>query len=320
VEANLAAKTIERYRELAAMLDPTLVALPITQITPLHLSREWKRLLDRGGHHRKTKAPRPLSKKTVRSVAGVLSSAFRYAMKWELVTRNPVAASEPPVPKKCKALGLTVAQKDVVVAAAPGPWCMTLFLEMAAGLGARRGEVLALRWLDINDGHATVARSLSQTRAGLEFKGTKTDEARVLKIPEDILPKLEAHRKQQDTFRAQFGPDYQADLDLVFANPDGSPLKPDSISATVSVLFKRLGIAKPKGGSLHLLRHTMASQMLASGVPVPVVSQRLGHSSVRTILDIYSHALAGADDEAVRKWEEYQARNRQAGQGTSGGV
>ena len=59
--------------------------------------------------------------------------------------------------------------------------------------------------------------------------------------------------------------------------------------------------------------------MPASGVPVPVVSQRLGHSSVRTTLDIYSHALAGADDEVVRKWEEYQARNRQAGQGTSGG-
>ena len=60
----------------------------------------------------------------------------------------------------------------------------------------------------------------------------------------------------------------------------------------------------------------MASQMLASGVPVPVVSQRLGHSSVRTTLDIYSHALAGADDEAVAKWGAYQARNRQAGQGS----
>jgi len=99
---------------------------------------------------------------------------------------------------------------------------------------------------------------------------------------------------------------------LIFANPDGSPFKPDSISATVSLLFKRLKIPKPKGGSLHLLRHTMASQMLDGGVPLTVVSQRLGHSSVRVTADVYSHAMHGQDDEAVRRWEEYQQRNRPA--------
>jgi hypothetical protein len=120
------------------------------------------------------------------------------------------------------------------------------------------------------------------------------------------MPKLEQHRKQQDTFRAQFGPDYQADLDLVLANLDGSPLKPDSTSATISLLFKRVGIAKPKGGSPH---HGVAD-----------AGQRLGHSSVRTTLDICSHALAGADEEAVAQWGACQARNRAAGQGTSGGA
>lgn len=75
-------------------------------------------------------------------------------------------------------------------------------------------------------------------------------------------------------------------------------------------VFKRLKIPKPKGSSLHLLRHTMASQMLDGGVPLPVVSQRLGHSSVRVTADIYSHAIHGQDDEAVRRWEEYQKRNR----------
>ena len=155
-----------------------------------------------------------------------------------------------------------------------------------------------------------IARSLTQTKALLEFKCTKTDEPRVAKIPEETMPKLEEHRKRQDEFRSQFGPDYRTDLDLIFANPDGSPLKPDSISATVSALFKRLKIPKPKGASLHLLRHTMASQMLDGGVPLPVVSQRLGHSSVRVTADIYSHAIHGQDDEAVRLWEEYQKRNR----------
>jgi len=161
------------------------------------------------------------------------------------------------------------------------------------------------------DGRAFITRSLSKANGVLEFKGTKTDEPRVVKIPEETLAKLEGHRKRQDEFRLQFGPDYH-DHGLIFASPDGSPFKTDSISATVSALFKRMKIPKPKGGSLHLLRHTLASQMLDSGVPLPVVSQRLGHSSVRVTADIYSHAIHGEDDEAVRRWEEYQQRNRPA--------
>ncbi|MFY9726226.1 MAG: tyrosine-type recombinase/integrase [Bryobacteraceae bacterium] len=76
-------------------------------------------------------------------------------------------------------------------------------------------------------------------------------------------------------------------------------------------LFKRLKIPKPKGGALHLLRHTLASQMLDSGVPLSLVAQRLGHSSPRVAADVYSHAIHGQDDEAVRRWEQYQ-RNRPA--------
>lgn len=312
VDGNLAPKTAERYHEQAAYLEPALLDMALSDITPLHLNREWKRLLERGGHHRRTKDPRPLSKKTVRNIAGVLSSVFTRAIKWGFLTTSPVTNSEPPVPKKPKGIGLSVAQEDLLIEGASGPWCISLLLETAGGLGARRGEVLALRWPDLVDGRAFISRSLSQTKAGLQFKATKTGEPRVVKVPEEILSKLEAHRRRQDEFRAQFGPGDRTDLDLIFANPDGTPLKPDSVSATVSALFKCLKIPKPRGGALHLLRHTMASQMLASGVPLPVVSQRLGHSSVRVTADVYSHALHGQDDEAVRKWEEYQERNRAA--------
>ena len=79
-------------------------------------------------------------------------------------------------------------------------------------------------------GQKFITRSLSQAKGVLRFKGTKTDEPRVAKIPEETLIKLEAHRQRQDEFRAQFGPDYHADLDLIFANLDGTPLKPDSVS------------------------------------------------------------------------------------------
>jgi integrase len=125
-------------------------------------------------------------------------------------------------------------------------------------------------------------------------------------LPDSVLLALTEHRKRQDEYRRQFGPDYRADLDLVFANPDGAPLKPDSVSSTVSLLFRKLRL--PKGTSLHSLRHTHASELLDDGVPLPVVSARLGHSSVRVTADIYSHAIHGQDDEAARRWDEYHRR------------
>ena len=292
--------------------DPKLLAVPINEITPLHLDREWKRLLESGGHHRRTKAPRPLSAKTVRNIAGVVSSAFARAIRWGLVSTNPVTNSEPPKVKKHLAIALTPTQEAMVLGSASGPWCMRAYLEVDAAMGCRRGELLALRWSDIVNGCATIARSLSQTRAGLTFKETKTEKPRLVVLPESTIKALAEHRKQQDEFRRQFGPDYRADLDLVFANPDGSVLRPDSISASVSALFKRLKIPKPKGASLHLFRHTHTSVLLAQGVPLAAVSARLGHSSVRTTQEIYAHMITGQDEEAARKWEAYQQQNRPA--------
>ena len=95
-EKKLAPKTVERYREQAGYLAQELLEMPLEGITALHLGREWNRLLESGGHHRKTKAARSLSAKTVRNIAGVVSSAFARAIRWGLVTSNPVQNSEPP--------------------------------------------------------------------------------------------------------------------------------------------------------------------------------------------------------------------------------
>jgi integrase len=301
---NLAPKTVERYREQAAYLSPELLGKPFGEITPLHLNREWSRLLKSGGHLRKSKTPRPLSAKTVRNIAGVISSAFSRAIKWGLATVNPVTNSEPPKVKKHHGIAFTPAVQRMVIEAATSPWCLKTYLEMVAATGCRRGEMLALRWTDIVDGRAMIARSLTQTRQVLEFKCTKTEEPRPISLPESAIAALDAHRKVQNEFRRQHGPDYRADLDLIFANPDGTPFKPDSLSAAVSLLFRRLKL--PKGASLHSLRHSHCSHLLASGVPLPAVSARLGHGSIRTTQEIYSHMIHGQDDEAAKKWEEFQ--------------
>lgn len=328
-EKKLAPKTVERYREQAGYIAQELRDMALTDITPLHLSREWGRLLESGGHNRKTKAARPLSAKTVRNIAGVVSSAFARAIKWGLVTVNPVEASKPPVIKKRRGVALTPAQQQMVFDAATSPWCLPTILKVSAALGARRGEVLALRWSDISDdGRATIARSLCQLKGGKLFiKETKTGVEDDNKLPDSAVAALEEHRKRQDYFRVQFGPDYGLgnvehltdkgpvyfpEPDLIFTNPDGTPLRPDSVSSAVSALFRRLKL--PKGASLHSLRHSHASHLLATGVPLPAVSRRLHHSSVRVTADIYSHAIHGQDDEAARKWDEYQQRNRAPGE------
>jgi integrase len=301
-EKKLAAKTVERYREMASTLNPVLLEMPLKDINPLHLTREWNRLIEAGGHTRGTKTPRPLSEKTVRSIAGVVSSAFHRAIRWGLVEANPVSRSELPIPRKREGIALAPSDQTNLIETATGPWCFRVFLAMAAGMGARRGEVLALRWSDIKGGIAVITRSLSQTRAGLIFKGTKTNRPRRVELPPSVLARLEMHRGQQDEFRRQFGPDYSGE-DLIFANPDGTPLKPDSISASVSRLCRKLRL--PKGASLHTLRHTHGSYLLANGVDLATVSQRLGHSSVRVTADVYMHALPGRDGEAARIWDKF---------------
>lgn len=313
-ERKLARKTIERYREQVAYLHPDLLAMRIPQITPLHLSKEWTRLLESGGHYRRSKEPRALSAKTVRNVAGVVSNAFARAIRWGLVTSNPVAQSEAPVPRRHSGTALTPSQQKLLIEAATGCWCLPAFLELSAATGARRGELLALRWSDIQDGAVLIARSLSQTRAGLSFKDTKNRRTRTIVLPDSAVAALNAHRAAQDAFREQYGSAYKADVDLIFAEPDGTPLKPDSISSSVSALFKRLKMPKPKGASLHLLRHSHGSHLLASGMELPAVSERLGHSSVLVTATVYSHCITGRDKEAAKRWDEFQRSHEQPGQ------
>jgi integrase len=184
-----------------------------------------------------------------------------------------------------------------------------MFLDLSAATGARRGEILALRWSDIRDGCAFIDRSLTQTKEVLLFKSTKSGRPRRIELPGSALTALDAHRQRQDEFRRKFGPDYRTDLNLIFANPDGTLLKPDSISASVSLLCRKLGL--PKGASLHTLRHSHASVLLADGVDLATVSERLGHSSVRVTAEIYSHAMRGRDQEAARRWDELMGRTSQ---------
>jgi hypothetical protein len=129
---ELSPKTLDRYKELAAYLKPDLLALPIADLTALQLHDEWRRLLASGGHHRQTKEPRPLSAKTVRNIAGVVSSACGWAVLYGLIPTNPATASKPPSGPKRKGIALAPAQTELLRDAAAG-W-LADFLTVEAGL------------------------------------------------------------------------------------------------------------------------------------------------------------------------------------------
>jgi integrase len=301
----LAAKTLQRYREMADYLDADLLAMPLPKIKPIHLSREWNRLLTSGGRGRKL--GKPLSRKTVRNIAGLVSSAYTRGMRWGIAEVNPVQASEPPVPKKKEGIALSVEQQEQLIASATAPWGMDVFLELDAATGARRGELLGLQWPDLQGNQLMIGHSLSQVGQGVFLKEPKNKKFRTITIPPSALKKLQSHRKKQQPYREHFGDSYQGDF--IFCNPDGSPLKPDTISASVSLLFRSQKL--PKGASLHSLRHTHGSHLLAAGVPLTDVSKRLGHSSPHVTATIYAHALEGRDDLAAKAWEKFQTSGKQ---------
>jgi integrase len=251
---------------------------------------------------------RPLSAKTVRNIASLVSSACSWAVLYGLIIVNPATASKPPSGPKRKGMALAPSQTELLASASSG-W-MADFVEANAGLGIRRGEALALRWADIGinpkNGNPAVhiTRSLCQVRQSLIWKGTKNGEERWVDIPSSVAAAFERRRQEQAKQRGML-PEYRVDLDLIFADPFGEPLKPDSVSSKVSLLCRRTKM--PKGVSLHTLRHTHGSQLLADHAELAAVSERMGHSDPGTTLGIYTHAIPGKSDLA-KQWEELQTK------------
>jgi integrase len=309
---ELSPKTLDRYKELIGYLHVDLLALPVGDVTAMALHMEWKRLRESGGHHRRTRAARPLSAKTVRNIASVVSAACSWAVLYGLIKVNPTTDSKPPSGPKRKGVALAPSQTELMVSAAPAPW-LSDFLEVEAGLGIRRGEALALRWSDIGTNPKSgnpavfVSRSLCQVRQQLIWKGTKMGDDRWVDISDSIQAAFERRRQEQATLRASF-PEYDSTSDLIFSDPMGAPLRPDSVSSKVSRLCR---LAKlPKGVSLHTLRHTHGSQLVADGADIASVSERLGHSDAGTTLGIYTHAVPGKSNLA-KQWEQLQKKKPQ---------
>jgi integrase len=175
--------------------------------------------------------------------------------------------------------------------------------------GCRRGEVLALRWkdVDLDAGIVRIERSVEQTKAGLRIKSPKTKHGRRnVSISPWLTTELKAYRLRQQERRLAFGLGRATGEDLVFARWDGSMRSPHAVSKNFARAMKALSI----GCNLHGLRHTHVSQLIAAGLDVLTISRRIGHASPAITLNVYGHMFTNTDARAAEIIEKAFARVR----------
>jgi integrase len=283
-------KTYEGYEGVIRLYaSPALGEIPLHHLHPLHLQSLYGTLTERG-----------LSGGTVLNLHLVLTQALSQAVRWGLLPANPAAGAQPPRPRRPEQKVVDPALAGRILAAAAGT-SLELPCAMALATGMRRGEILALRWADLDEGFAVahVRRSLQVSGEGLDFVEPKTRRSRrAVALPSYLRPHLERQRSSQAERRAT-RPGW-ADLDLVVDSGDGSPLHPDTLSSGWYRFLQRSGLPHVR---FHDLRHAHATLLLLAGIHPKVVSERLGHASIGITLDIYSHVLPSMQSEAAAAFD-----------------
>ena len=295
-KTNVSAKTYERYDEIARLhLIPGLGHFVLTRLQPLHIQELYSAMLQ---HGRKDRVG-ALSARTVLHHHRVLREALQQAIRWQLLVRNPADAVEPPRPQRREIRTLDEEDAKLLMEISKGTR-LHFPIVLETGSGMRRGEILALRWkdVDLRAGTATVRQTLEETRSGIAFKQPKTQKgARLIPLPAFAIEALKRHRSEQAAHRLKVGDAYQ-DHGLVFPRPDGRPWSPASFSVGFIAFARRHGF---ESLTFHHLRHTHATQLLKQGVHPKVVSERLGHSTIGVTLDVYSHVLPSMQQDAAEK-------------------
>jgi len=241
-----------------------------------------------------------LGPRTVHHIRRVSHKAFAQAVVWELMTKNPVAATTAPKVER-KAMTAYDGSQLSEMLAALRPTRMYIPAMLAAMCGLRRGEIAALRWKNVHFGdnlrQLAVVESAEQTNEGVRYKEPKSGRARVVALSKTVVAELRAHRVRQAEEQLRLGVRVDGDS-FVCAQVDGSPLQPRSMTHEWVRIIGKTALPRIR---FHDLRHTHATQLLASGVHPKVASERLGHSTIGITLDLYSHVMPGMQADAAEQ-------------------
>jgi integrase len=229
----------------------------------------------------------------------LLHKVLGVALKWGIVARNVAVAAEPPRVPDPEQVILSEEQARILLDGLRGDF-LNLPVLILLTTGMRRGELLAVRWrdLDLDAGTLKVEQSLEQIKTGMRFKSPKTKHGRrTITLPAILVAELRRHRKAQQETRLKLGVGRLPDDGLVISTSDGKPYSPDALTLRWRRALVRLNLPK---ATLHSSRHAHASALIDSGMDVLTISRRLGHSSPSITLDVYAHKFKNRDAEAAK--------------------
>ena len=270
-------------------INPNIGDIPLEKLTALDLQKFYKKLLTKGRVDRlEAKGqPKGLSAKTVRNIHQILSSALKLAQEQRIILANPAEGCALPKVEHREMKTLPVEQLQSFLREARESGVFELYyLELATGL--RRGELLGLKWedIDLERGDLRVRRQISRINGEVVEAPLKTKNAyRTLPLAEDTVSVLLEQKKKVGS------------SPWVFPSPNGGPISPDSVLHMLHRVLKRAGLPKVR---FHDLRHTFATLALQNGVDIKTVSGMLGHFSAGFTLDTYAHVTSAAQRQAAQ--------------------
>jgi integrase len=247
-----------------------------------------------------------LAGKTISHHHRLISSILNQAVFWQVIPDNPTRRVKPPKVERKEAKYLDEEQTVTLLHLLDNePHQNQVMIRLFLLSGVRRGELCGLEWKDIDfkNNMITVCRTSQYLPdMGIFTKGTKTDSSvRTIKLPDQAFELLKEHRKWQRKKRIAMG-DRWVDSDRIFAQDDGTPVHPDSITGWFHDFISRTDLPQI---SIHSLRHTNITLLLAAGIPLKTVSYRAGHAQTSTTANIYSHAIRTADEKAAEVLENF---------------
>jgi integrase len=293
--SQVSPKAHARYGELARKnIVPLLGSVVLTQLRPALISAAYSKALTHG----RRDGTGGLSPQTVTHMHRVLKQALGQAVKWELLTRNPADAVDPPKSDRGMMNTYDLDQTAELIEAIR-PTRMLIPVLLAVLCGMRRGEVAALRWknVDLVSGQLAILESAEQVGSKVRYKTPKSGKGRTLALSASLVEELRAHRLRQAEELLKVGVRL-SDNTFVVAQADGTPLQPDTL--TQDWVRKLADTSLPRI-RFHDLRHAHATHLLSSGVHPKVASERLGHSKIGITLDLYSHVLPGMEADAAER-------------------
>lgn len=294
-------RTYERYKEaLELHILPALGHYQLQKLSAQQVQAFYAREMARG-----------LAPATIRYYHSVLHNALEMAVKWDLVARNVCDLVEPPRKQRFEMQPLTLEQSQRLLQTLRGHrWEALYTLALATGL--RRGEILGLKWQDIDmtAGKLQVQRILSRilahpaepghTHVYVEAEPKTQRSRRSIEIAPFALSALQHHQEKQMAAKQQAGEQWQ-NHDYVFCTAEGKHLNPNHVVDDLKRLLKKAGLPNIR---FHDLRHSVASLLFAMEVHPKIVQELLGHSNISMTMDIYSHMLPGMQQEAVKKLDQ----------------